>query len=162
MSRTEQERFWSYVVKGPTTDDCWLWTGAVADDGYGRFWTRTPDGGQKAVRPQRYAYQLIMGTDLPSAVLLLHRCDVPLCVHVALDVEESHVRTGTHHDNMLDRSERGRHENRWTVLGYRGLARQERARRSRALRDAVREHGWDRAMIAKVVNGIDANQTELW
>lgn len=32
------ERFWKHVVKGPAVTDCWIWTGAGGDDGYGRFW----------------------------------------------------------------------------------------------------------------------------
>ncbi|WP_420367101.1 hypothetical protein [Curtobacterium sp. L1-20] len=34
---TAPERFWSHVVKGPAPADCWIWTGAIGDDGYGRF-----------------------------------------------------------------------------------------------------------------------------
>jgi hypothetical protein len=72
------------------------------------------------LRPQRYAFELVTDIELPSSVKFLHRSDVPLCVHAALDAKESYVRSGTDRENMLDRSERGRHENRWTVLGYRG------------------------------------------
>lgn len=50
-------RFWSHVVRGPKADDCWLWTGAIADDGYGRFWL-TDDGRQRVVRPHRLALEL--------------------------------------------------------------------------------------------------------
>lgn len=32
-----QERFFSYVVKGEETHHCWIWTGAIGDDGYGRL-----------------------------------------------------------------------------------------------------------------------------
>ncbi len=37
MSPDELDRFYRKVVKGPRPDDCWIWTGAIADDGYGRF-----------------------------------------------------------------------------------------------------------------------------
>jgi len=70
---SEQERFWGYVLKGPAPDDCWLWTGAIADDGYGRFWTAGADGGQKIFRPQRYAYTALTGRVLTPDVLILHR-----------------------------------------------------------------------------------------
>jgi hypothetical protein len=33
---SEAERFWAKVVRGPGERDCWIWTGAIADDGYGR------------------------------------------------------------------------------------------------------------------------------
>ena len=111
MSRTEVERFWSFVVKGPEPDDCWFWTGAISDDGYGRFWIKR-DGGQQAVRPQRYAWELATGTALPSSTLLLHSCDIPICVHADVDLDVSHVAPGTHRQNMLDRSQRGRYRNR--------------------------------------------------
>lgn len=38
----ETRRFWSHVVRGPGEWDCWLWVGAIADDGYGRFWITRP------------------------------------------------------------------------------------------------------------------------
>ena len=157
---SESERFWSYVVKGPASADCWIWTGAVADDGYGRFWTAGTSGKQLTVRPQRYAYQLATGLELPSTTMLLHRCDIPLCVHADVDPERSHVRPGT--GNMGDRARRGRHENRHTTLGLRGLARAERARRSRQLRDAFRAHGWDEHALHAILNGYDPANPTLW
>lgn len=61
--RTKAERFWEKVVKGPRSQDCWAWVGAIADDGYGRFWIPRDGGGQRAVRPQRYAYEQLTGKD---------------------------------------------------------------------------------------------------
>lgn len=49
------------VVKGPEPDDCWIWTGATGDHGYRRLWTRTVDGEQQVLRPQRYAFEKIAG-----------------------------------------------------------------------------------------------------
>jgi hypothetical protein len=40
MLATEAERFWSHVVKGPMPTDCWIWTGAITDDGCSRFWIK--------------------------------------------------------------------------------------------------------------------------
>lgn len=91
MRLTETERFWLYIVKGPAPEDCGLWTGAISDDGYGRFWMH--DGArQKAVRPQRYAYELAIGQLLPSDAMVLHSCDVPTCAHADADPHVSHVR----------------------------------------------------------------------
>ena len=160
--RDELERFWAHVVKGPRSDDCWLWTGAVSDDGYGRFWTAGVDGGQRTIRPQRYAYRLATGVDLPATVLLLHRCDVPLCVHADANPQRSHVRPGTTRDNMDDRSRRGRARNGTTTLGMRGLARAERARRSRQLRDAIRDGGWDDHAIRSILHGVNLDDPTLW
>jgi hypothetical protein len=33
----EVERFTRFVLRGRGPRDCWLWTGAIADDGNGRF-----------------------------------------------------------------------------------------------------------------------------
>jgi len=161
MRLTETERFWSYVVKGPLPDDCWLWTGAISDDGYGRFWTH--DGTrQKAVRPQRYAYQLITGTQPPSQVLLLHSCDVPTCVHADVDPLVSHLREGTARDNMLDRTQRNRHANQWSSWRFRGLGGRERGARSRALRAVVLEHGWDPVRMSAVLAGVEETHPRLF
>nr|AAS20142.1 hypothetical protein [Paenarthrobacter aurescens] len=42
----DEARFWHKVIKGPRTNDCWLWTGAVGDDGYGRYWIKIAGGYQ--------------------------------------------------------------------------------------------------------------------
>ncbi len=41
MRSSDVERFYSHVLKGPEPDSCWLWLGAISDDGYGRFWLPT-------------------------------------------------------------------------------------------------------------------------
>ena len=66
MRAGEGERFWSHVVKGPDPDSCWLWTGAVADDGYGRFWIGPGKAARRVVRAQRYAYTAITGLPVPD------------------------------------------------------------------------------------------------
>src|SRR5690242_9382390 len=73
----DEARFWTKVIKGPRENDCWLWTGAVGDDGYGRFWIKTP-AGQQAVRPQRFAYLLLTGEQLDPDTKLMHSCDIPI------------------------------------------------------------------------------------
>lgn len=161
MKATELERFWSHVVKGPRQDDCWIWTGAVSDDGYGRFWTKAGDD-QKVVRPQRYAHQLATGIELPESVLLLHSCDVPICVHAVADPAESHVMEGSHRSNMLARGQKNRHANRWSTWRFNGLARVERVQRSRDLRNAVRDHGWDPERISAALAGVEESHPRLF
>src|SRR5699024_9865486 len=78
MVNHDDPRFWSHVVKGDDPGDCWIWTGAISDDGYGRYWT-TAGGRQKVLRPHRYVYQLITGQEPQGHIL--HECDFPLCVH---------------------------------------------------------------------------------
>jgi hypothetical protein len=54
------ERFYSHVLKGPEVDSCWLWLGAISDDGCGRFWIGTA-GGQRAVAAHRFALATVHG-----------------------------------------------------------------------------------------------------
>ena len=62
MDENAVARFRSKIVAGPEAHDCWIWTGAIGDDGYGRFWTPTPDGGQRMIRAHRYALALLTGS----------------------------------------------------------------------------------------------------
>lgn len=156
------ERFWRYVVKGPSDADCWLWTGAVGDDGYGRFWTKQDAGGQRTMRPQRFLYRELTGIDLPPEVMLLHRCDIPICVHVDLDPQLTHVRLGNARLNQQDASRAGRHRNRFTVEPFASAGRAERVARSRRLRDAVRTHGWNPEEFSLALSAAGADQPTLW
>lgn len=160
MTRTEEERFWSFVVEGPDRDDCWFWTGAISDDGYGRFSVKR-GGTPMAVRPQWYAYELVTGKELPSTTFLLHSCDIPICVHAAADLDESHVAPGTRRENMLDRVQRGRYRNRQSLrLG--DLPRQVRVQRSLDLRTVILEHGWQPELIGAALLGVELTHPRLF
>lgn len=153
------ERFWSKVCRGPRPDDCWLWVGAVSDDGYGRFWTQR-DGQQISVRPQRFAHQLLTGEALPSHVVLMHLCDVPLCVR-ATGEADSHLAPGSQADNLLDRSQKLRHANAYTWR-WRGIGRANLAAQSRQLRGALKENGWDEEIIRPLMSGYDPDAPTLF
>lgn len=156
------ERLWKYVVKGPDADDCWIWTGAVGDDGYGRFWTAGDGTRQRTMRPQRFLYRHLTGIDLPPETMLLHRCDVPLCVHVDVDPNVSHLRIGGAVDNQRDAAHAGRQRNRFTIETYASLPRADRVARSRRLRDTVREHGWNPQLIARALSDAGTEHPTLW
>lgn len=149
----DAERLWRYVVKGPDPDDCWIWTGAVGDDGYGRFWTAGDGIRQRTMRPQRFLYRHLTGIDLPASTMLLHRCDVALCVHVDVDPAVSHLR---------DAARAGRQRNRFTIEKYASLPRADRVARSRRLRDTVRAHGWDPQLIARALSDAGSEHPTLW
>jgi hypothetical protein len=71
---TVEERFWRRVDKHAS--GCWLWTGCVREDGYGRFYL-------KATREQRahtFAYCLAHGP-LPLGQVLVNRCGHRACVN---------------------------------------------------------------------------------
>ena len=157
---TDVDRFWSYVLRGPDPGDCWFWTGAIADDGYGRFWTADPTrtSGQHVHRPHRFSYALATGDRLTPEDLLCHSCDIPLCVRVAAE----HVGLGDQRTNMLERTRRERHASGATIWRWRGISRTHRVARSRELRQVLRTHGWDRDRIHAVLSGQDSNTPTLW
>jgi hypothetical protein len=88
---------------------CWLWTGAMAGDGYG--YVQLPFTGTKT-RAHRFSLAL-HGTAVGTEDVVLHRCDTPACVNPA------HLRVGTHADNVADMHAKGRARGpagkRWTL-----------------------------------------------
>jgi hypothetical protein len=158
MNAREQARFFNKVIKGPAANDCWFWVGAIADDGYGRFSIRR-DGRERMVRPQRFLFEHLTGRDLDPDTVLLHACDVPICVHVTTD-DRSHLFEGDHRMNMRDREQKGRAGH--YHVGMRGLSRQQLAARSRTLRDVVVTMGWNREAIAAVIAGAGLDQPTLF
>lgn len=92
-SRTTEERFDAKVNK---TESCWLWTGGLAQDGYGAFWY---DG--RTGLAHRYAHERFIGP-IPDGHVVCHKCDVPLCVR------PDHLFSGTPTANVADRDSKGR------------------------------------------------------
>lgn len=118
-----RRRFWSRVY--PTTSGCWIWTGAVGDDGYGRItWTR--EGSSRTCSTHRFALHLAYGPVLPPGLVAAHGCDHPLCVRVGAD----HVHLSTQVRNLNHAIEVGRHAG--TALVVDSSRRREEALRVRA------------------------------
>lgn len=88
-------RLLSRVQKCPLSG-CWLWTGAVNPKGYGhlRF-------NRKDLIASRASWTAHRGP-VPDGLLVLHRCDVPLCIN------PDHLFLGTHRDNVADMDAKGR------------------------------------------------------
>lgn len=88
------ETFWARVDK---TGDCWLWTGAKNNTGYG---TVAWDGVvYTAHRLAAYLTGLVTSPVAPkhgSSTFVLHRCDTRLCCNPA------HFELGTYAKNQLD------------------------------------------------------------
>lgn len=158
LTVAETTRFWSHVVKGPRATDCWIWTGAIGDDGYGRFWVGRADG-QVVLRPHRLAVALVEGTSWDLHPVVEHaECDNPTCVRAEGNLLD-HLEGSTQAANLARAAARGRAGGR----GYRGrmLSRQAMARRSRALRAAVID-GWDDERIAMALASVEPDQLALW
>lgn len=92
---TDEERFWSKVQRGDD-DACWEWHGCRAPNGYGQCRFRG-----RNTFAHRVAYLLATGV-APGKGYVLHSCDNRTCVN------PSHLRLGTHEDNMADMTSRRR------------------------------------------------------
>ena len=86
--------FWERVRKSP---GCWTWAGSRKSPmGYGAVWCRP-----RLWSAHRLAWVSENG-HIPKGMMVLHRCDNPICVR------PSHLYLGNHVDNMNDRQRRGR------------------------------------------------------
>jgi hypothetical protein len=87
MSEAEQQ-FWSKVHK--SSDGCWLWSGYVGREGYGR----TYYAGRKGLSVHRLAYELSVGP-IPPGLVIDHLCRVHNCVN------PDHLEPVTNRENVL-------------------------------------------------------------
>lgn len=101
MKATLAERFEAKVSPEALTG-CWLWTGALDNNGYARIHRgRTPAGWPSSAHATHVAWDLHIGT--PRGDLhVLHRCDTPACV------APHHLFLGTPKDNNDDMFAKGR------------------------------------------------------
>lgn len=89
---TIEDRFWPKVDKGDGLG-CWLWTAAKNTLGYGVIGRGGRRGGNHVAH--KLSWQIHNGP-VPEGYLVLHRCDVPMCVC------PSHLYLGTARDNSID------------------------------------------------------------
>lgn len=145
-------------MEGPRDTDCWIWTGALGDDGYGRFWVGRA-GNQRTLRPSRIAYALAEGTSVDHHPVVEHLvCDNPICVR-ADGTRFDHLLGSTQAANLSRIKMNGRSSRR--VYRRRIGSRQETYRRSKAIRDAVKD-GWDSEKIARALALVDDAQLSLF
>ncbi|WP_235436597.1 hypothetical protein [Arthrobacter sp. RIT-PI-e] len=112
------------------------------------------------MRPQRYAYEHLTGETLHPGIILMHVCDVPLCVH-ATGGPDSHLLPGTQALNMADRARKGRHANA-SSFRWRGISRAQFHARSLELRTALLEHGWNETTIRPLLINADPDAPTLF
>jgi hypothetical protein len=82
------DRFWSKVeIHG----ECWVWVGALNDDGYGVIWD-----GNRLVYAHRLMYRWTLG-EPPEGLTLDHLCRVRACVnpiHLEAVTNRENIRRG--------------------------------------------------------------------
>jgi len=92
-----------FIPKVNKTDTCWLWTGHISKEGYGKFSLR-----KNNVRVETLAHRIswiIHNGPIPDGMCVLHDCpggDNPACCN------PDHLWRGTDLDNHKDREEKGR------------------------------------------------------
>ena len=89
------------ILRRVAVDDstgCWIWIGAKSGTGYGSL--RFDNKGWSA---HRFSYEAFHDVSLSRTDVVMHMCDVPLCVN------PDHLAVGTHCDNMRDCISKRRH-----------------------------------------------------
>lgn len=113
------DRFWAKVAKG-SPEECWLWTGATANAGYGVLFSEGT-----VLRSHRISYDLHNGP-IPDGRVICHKCDNPPCVN------PNHLFVGTKADNNHDRDAKGRQVSKSGDDHYRVILSDEDVARIRA------------------------------
>lgn len=136
-------------VAGPS--DCWLWTAARLNTGYGAVWVRG-----KMRKAHREAYEAENGEGSADGLVVRHRCDTPACVNPA------HLELGTQADNYSDMVKRGRQVAlKGEAHGCAKLTEADVAviraihipgSRTHSLRALARKFGVNQSLIGKVVH----------
>lgn len=137
MTPSELQRFEAKVRRDGTTG-CWLWTGALSVDGYGRMRV-----GSSPRLAHRLSYEHHVAP-ISDGMFVLHRCDVPGCVNPA------HLFLGTNADNMSDMVRKGRSKTPRRCRGERVHGAKLTADAVRAIRDLGRAGVPQRGIAARV------------
>ncbi|MCU4971844.1 HNH endonuclease [Halobacteria archaeon AArc-m2/3/4] len=133
-----EERFWEKVdISAP--DECWEWTSAPFETGYGAFEL----GGAK--RAHRIAYRLTYGS-IPDDLQINHMCDNRICVNPA------HLYAGTQQENQQDVIRRKRRDDALTPAEVREI-RDRYANEDIYQETLADEFGTTQSVISRVVRG---------
>lgn len=94
LTQNDLDRFWSKVDR---SKDCWEWKAYKNKEGYGTF-------SIKNIQYLSHRVSLKISKNVVfNGLLALHKCDNPSCVN------PDHLFLGTDKDNMIDKTNKGRH-----------------------------------------------------
>lgn len=131
-------RLMKKVVQIPIAG-CWVWTGAIKDNGYGDAWLNG-----RVTGAHRAMFELHHGP-IAAGLHICHRCDVRCCVN------PHHLFAGTRHENMRDASAKGRIGHHCAKLSD---AQADEIRRSGAKGvDLARRFGVSQNIISRLRSG---------
>lgn len=142
-----EARFWAKVDR---SGECWIWTSARARQGYGQFFlARRPEGHIKEMA-HRFALALKLGR--PLKLDALHSCHNPSCVR------PSHLREGTHQENLDEMKAAGRcvrGEGRWSakLTEAKVIDMRERAARGASIQMLANENGVSHSTAMRAIRG---------
>lgn len=116
------DRFERKYIPEPNSG-CWLWDGCYSVETKKYLYGSMRNLRGKMEHAHRISWRLHRG-EIPPGMQVLHKCDVSLCVN------PDHLFLGTHTDNMLDMSKKGRAphgEKNWSAKLTEEIVRQVRA-----------------------------------
>lgn len=143
VKRSLAQRFWERVDQRSAAE-CWAWTGARYNTGYGQLWS-----GTRSVGAHRVSWELHYGK-VPAGHGVFHRCDNRPCVN------PSHLFVGPQLANMRDKVSKDRQARGETDGNSRytaNMVREVRARYASGMtqREAGEPFGMKQAVVSDIV-----------